>query len=459
MVYLAAHYIEESKRMVFRNFRFQIILRVVILTGILILFAWCIVEELYLRSVYIAVAGVVTVFELIWYTDRFNRDMNSFMRSLLRRDFTTHYEKTGRGSSFDELYETFNKISDMFKKIRAEKEIQHKYLEMLVEHVRVSILSIDVDEKVHLANQGLRDLVKKHSISNLKALESIDASLVKTVREIHAGETRLLKVNIDNELLQLSIHASEFKLDGRYFKLISMQNIKNELDVREMESWQKLIRILSHEIMNSVSPISSLGDTLHKMITQHKDILTERDDSLYDSLNKGLEAIKVRSEGLVNFTQTYRKLTQVPIPSLKPVKLREVLERVRVLLAARTEQQKVALNISHADVEFVADPELMEHVFINLLLNALEALKNREEPRIDIYTTVGNKGQLNIHVSDNGEGIDEQIVEKIFIPFFTTRKTGSGIGLALTKQILHLHQADILLRSEVGKGTEFIIVI
>jgi transcriptional regulator of aromatic amino acid metabolism len=134
----------------------------------------------------------------------------------------------------------------MFKKISAEKEIQHKYLEMLVEHVRVSILSIDADEKVHLANQALRDLLRRTIITNLKTLESVDGSLTKTIREIHAGETRLVKANIDNELLQLSVHASEFKLDGQYFKLISMQNIKNELEVREMESWQKLIRVLSH---------------------------------------------------------------------------------------------------------------------------------------------------------------------------------------------------------------------
>jgi signal transduction histidine kinase len=259
--------------------------------------------------------------------------------------------------------------------------------------------------------------------------------------------------------LQLSVHASEFKLDGRYYKLISMQNIKNELDVREMESWQKLIRVLSHEIMNSVSPISSLGDTLHKMILQNEQTLGKANNTLYDSLEKGLEAIKSRSEGLVNFTQTYRKLTHIPIPSLKKVKLSDILKRVQVLLAGKIEEQRITVTISNADVELIADPELMEHVFINLLLNAFEATRNRESPKIEIYTTPSVKGQLNIHVVDNGEGIDEQTIEKIFIPFFTTRKNGSGIGLALTKQILHLHQADILLKSKVGEGTEFIIVI
>ena len=445
--------------MVFKNFRFQLILRVVILTCIVTVFSWCIVHQFYLRSVYVGVAAFISIIELIRYTDRFNRDIRIFMQTLLQRDFTTHYELTGRGKTYDALYEVFNDIVGMFKKISAEKEIQHKYLEMLVEHVRVSILSIDVDEKVHLANQALRDLLRRTIITNLKTLESVDGSLAKTIREIHAGETRLVKANIDNELLQLSVHASEFKLDGRYFKLISMQNIKNELEVREMESWQKLIRVLSHEIMNSVSPISSLGDTLHKMIKQNQRILSEADITLFDSLDKGLEAIKVRSEGLFNFTQTYRKLTHVPAPSLRKIGLNEILDRVRILLAAKISENNVLLTISNVNVEVVADPQLMEHVFINLLLNAFEATRNRDVPKVDIYTTTMQKGPLNIHIVDNGEGIDEKTMEKIFIPFFTTRKNGSGIGLALTKQILHLHQADILLRSEVGKGTEFIIVI
>lgn len=445
--------------MAFKNFRFQVILRVIIITIIITLFAWCIVQELYLRSIYLAVAIVISVVEFIWYTDRFNRDMKGFLQSLLQRDFTTRYDQTGRGKSFDALYETFNNISDIFKAISAQKEIQHKYLEMLVEHVRVGIVSVDADEKVHLANQALRDLLKRNVITNLKTIESVDVALAKTIRKIRAGETRLIKVTIDNELLQLSIHASEFKLDDLYFKLISMQNIKNELDVREMESWQKLIRVLSHEIMNSVSPISSLSDTLHKMILQNQSLLSESNSSLYDSLDKGLEAIKLRSEGLVNFTQTYRKLTHIPIPSLRKVRLSDILDRVRTLLATKISENRIILMVRGADVDLVADPELMEHVFINLLLNAFEATKDREQPKVEIYTSMSGKGQLNVHVADNGEGIDKDMMEKIFIPFFTTRKNGSGIGLALTKQLLHLHQAEIQIKSEVGKGSEFIIVI
>lgn len=381
------------------------------------------------------------------------------MLSLMQRDFTTHYKDAGKGKSFDGLYELLNRISGAFKKISAEKEIQFRYLEMLVEHVRISILSIDADEKIHLANQAMKDLLQKNVLTSLKSLESVDGSMVKAIREIHAGETRLVKLTVENELLQLSIHASEFKLEDRYYKLISMQNIKTELDIREMEAWQKLIRVLSHEIMNSVSPISSLSETLHGMVKENNNLLTNSNASLYDALDKGLEAIKIRSEGLYNFTQTYRKLTGVPKLSLKQTNLKEILHRVQVLMAAKLNEHKIQLRILEVDVDIVVDPELMEHVFINLLLNAIDALKGKSDPSIHIRISKHQKGNLCIHVADNGEGIDEHTIEKIFIPFFTTRKNGSGIGLALTKQILQLHHADIQLKSEMGIGTEFIIVL
>jgi nitrogen fixation/metabolism regulation signal transduction histidine kinase len=391
--------------------------------------------------------------------DRFNRDVRTFMTSLMQHDFTTHFNSSGKGKSFDALYEILNQISAAFKKLSSEKEIQYRYLEMLVEHVRVSILSIDADEKIHLANQALKDLLQKNVLTSLKSLESFDASLVSAIRQIHTGETRLIKLTVENELLQLSIHASEFKLEDRYYKLISMQNIKTELDVREMEAWQKLIRVLSHEIMNSISPITSLSETLHGKVRQNNDLLSSSNANLYSALDKGLEAIKIRSEGLFNFTQTYRKLTGVPNLSLKKTNLKDILHRVEILMIPKMTEHNIQLRISDVDVNIEVDPELMEHVFINLILNAIDALTGQSDPCIDIRISRQQKGNLCIHVIDNGEGISEHIREKIFIPFFTTRKNGSGIGLAMTKQILQLHHADIQLKSTPGKGTEFIIIL
>ncbi|HEY9049885.1 MAG TPA: ATP-binding protein [Ohtaekwangia sp.] len=444
--------------MVFKNFRLQVVIRVLILTAWISLLSWCVTEHLYLRSIYLAVAAIVSIVDLLWYIDRFNRDIKTLMNSLLQRDFTTHFQTTGMGKSFDELYTIFNRISGVFRAISTEKEIQYRYLEMLFEHVQVGILSIDANGHVQHANQALKDLLQKKILTNLNSFASFGPSFVQAIRDIRTGETRLIKLEVNGDILQLSLHASEFKLDNQYYKLISMQNIRTELDKREMEAWQKLIRVLSHEIMNSVAPIISLSGTLHGLVEQNQSHLSTPENSLYTSLDKGLDAIHIRSEGLYNFTQTYRKLTGVPQVSIRQTNLKDIVNRVETLLHEKLNQHSVQINISGIDIPVMVDPDLMEHVLINLLINSMEAI-DKTPAIVDLYTSYSSKGNLRIHLRDNGSGIDESTLEKIFIPFFTTKKNGSGIGLALTKQILQLHQADIHVSSEPGTGTEFVIVL
>lgn len=444
--------------MAFKNFRFQVIVRVALLVLAISLLAWCLVLSYYLRSVYLGVAVIIIVVEFIWFVDRFNRDVRSFLISLEQRDFTTHYQPKGRSRTFDELYETLNRISGIFKRISIEKEVQFRYLEMLVTHLRIGILSMDESGEIHLTNQALKDLLQRSVIVNLRSFESLDRAFAEALREIRSGETRLVKVRVQNELLQLSIHASEFRLEDKYHKLISMQNIRNELDAREMEAWQKLIRVLTHEIMNSVSPITSLSETMHGLVRQNSDRLGG-DADFYQTLDKGLGAIRARSQGLYNFTQSYRKLTGIPKLSLQKNNLRQIVERVRILMENKVTEKGITLKLGVADVPVIVDAELMEHVLINLVLNAIDALSQTAGGIIEIRTFVNDKGTPCISVRDNGEGMDEATAEKIFIPFFTTRKDGSGIGLALTKQILQLHRADIHFTSALGQGTEFVIVL
>ena len=445
--------------MVFKNFRFQVIIRVLALTLVVALLAWCIVNAFYLRSIYLGAAVVILTTEFIWYIDRFNRDVKSFMMSLLHRDFTTHFQPDRKSRTFSELYDTLNRISDAFKTISKEKEVQYRFLEMLVEHIRVGILTIGEDGKILLANRAVKELLHKVVLLNLKSLESTDPAFVHALTEIRSGETRLVRIQVQHELLQLSIHASEFRLDGKYHKLVSMQNIRNELDNREMEAWQKLIRVLTHEIMNSVSPVISLSETMHGLLHNHKPQLTQADPILYETLDKGLDAVKIRSQGLYRFTQSYRKLTGIPRLSLQETSIGDIIDRVSVLVGNKMQEKGISYTVTHSGFTVLVDPELMEHVLINLLLNAVDAVADTRDPRIEISTSRDQKGCVSISITDNGEGIDEATAEKIFIPFFTTRKDGSGIGLALTKQILQLHRADIRFTSEKGKGTAFVIVL
>jgi two-component system, NtrC family, nitrogen regulation sensor histidine kinase NtrY len=439
--------------MVFKNFRFQIIIRVLLLTATVGLLTWCIVNELYLRSGYIAVGVVLFVVELIWYVDSFNRDIKTFMLALLQQDFTTYYQRQGKGKSFEELYDTLNEITGVFRRISSEKEIQHRYLEMLVEHLRVGIISFSADGKVHIVNQALKNLLRKEVMTNLKSLESVDKSLVQTLKEIRTGETKLIKLQVEGESLNLSIHASELKLEAADHKIISLQNIRSELDANEIEAWQKLIRVLTHEIMNSVAPITSLSATLHGLIQQHR---SSFGNTLYDSLNQGLEAIMIRSEGLHSFTQAYRKLTRIPEPNIERTNLKQALERVCQLLSVSIQGRNIRLALSGISAEVMVDPQLIEHVLINIVQNAIEAVSGSDDPTININLEKTSEA-VRVMISDNGPGIEPSTLDKIFIPFFTTKHNGSGIGLAVSKQILQMHNAQIRVNSKVGVGTQFII--
>jgi len=444
--------------MAFNNFRFRVVVRVFLLATCLMLFTWCTISGYYLRSIYLAAGAIILVVEMIWYLEGLNRDIKTFVLGLSQRDFTLRFKANGKGKSVDELYQVFNQVTEVFHSISAEKEVQHRYLEMLVEHLRVGIISYDSEEKIHLANEAVKMLLQKKTLTHLKAIESIDQNLAQTIRSIRTGETRLVNVKAENELLQLSIHASEFRLEHTYYKLISLQNIRNELDRKEMEAWQKLIRVLTHEIMNSVAPITSLSGTLHNMLQQHRLRFGELEE-LFVSLDKGLEAIKIRSEGLRGFTDAYRKLTRIPIPNLQRHNFKDIVYRVTRLLEHDLRESRIELRLTLEDTEVIADAELIEHVLINILQNAMDAVKERNAPFIGITTQALPGGRVVTVVQDNGTGMDDQTLDKIFIPFYTTKKHGSGIGLAISKQILQLHNAEISVKSEAGKGTEFTIVL
>jgi nitrogen fixation/metabolism regulation signal transduction histidine kinase len=398
---------------------------------------------------------VIVVWEFLSHVDRLNRDFKSFLLSLLHNDFTVHFKSSGRSKTFDELYDALNRITTAFKRVSGDKEVQHRFLEMLIEHLRVGVVSFDQEENVHLANQSIKSLLSRPI---LQSLRSFEPTLANTLRAIHSGETKLFKMQSAGELLNLSIHASEFKLEDRYYKLVSMQNIRNELDAREMEAWQKLIRVLTHEIMNSVSPIISLSESMHERLKL--DELMKEDHTLtFTTLDQGLEAIRSRSRGLHQFTQSYRKLTAIPRVSIKETSTCEIFQRVATLMVGQMREKGIEFDVSDVNIPIFVDPDLMEHVLINLLLNAMEAVAEASSPRVTLNASRSKAGSVLISVADNGEGIDEAAADKIFIPFFTTRKNGSGIGLAITRQILQLHRAEIHFTSEKGRGTEFVIVL
>lgn len=443
--------------MVSKHFPIQVLIRVLLLTTFLAALTWCIVNDLRLRSVYAAIAVVGSLAELLWFLDRFHRDFKTFLISLLHSDFTIHFEQTGRGKRLNAVYDAMNQISSAFKKVSAEREAKHRFLELLVEHVQVGIISFNHDEQVYLANRALKQMLQLSHFPTFEILRAVDPALLQILRAIKAGETRLVKVKAGQDTLQLTVHATAFRLEEEYYKLVSLQNIRSELDAREMEAWQKLIRVLTHEIMNSISPITSLSSTLHNLVKASRE--HDLSPGLLPTLDEGLDAIKKRSEGLLSFTDVYRKLTRVPTPVIKSTNVASILRRIQLLFYEELSHRGISMFIEADDHEILVDSDLFEQVLINLIRNAIDALSGHHDPSIRLSHTLSPDSRSIISITDNGEGIESDNIESIFIPFFTTKKNGSGIGLALTNQIVLLHGGTIKVVSTPGEGATFSIYL
>jgi nitrogen fixation/metabolism regulation signal transduction histidine kinase len=365
-------------------------------------------------------------------------------------DFTTTTSARHKGESFDELYQSFNMVNRKFQDIRAEKEANHQFLQSIVEHIDIGLLCFNDEGEVILMNKALQGLIHKSYLINLGALRQVDENLWAVVKNLKPGERELIKLSTDNKMKQLSIQCIELILQGEHFRLASFQNIQSELEEQELVAWQKLIRILTHEIMNSVAPIASLSSTISDVITHNPSV----DEGGMEHIKKSVEVIKKRSEGLLGFTETYRTLTRVPPPNFEVVDARSLVEEICTLFQPDLERKGITMNTSFPiqPVTFQADPALLEQVLINLVKNAADAVADRDNPRIQINVQkLGAKSQ--IIVVDNGQGISEDAMEQIFVPFFTTKKEGSGIGLSLSRQIMRMHKGNVELHSVEGEGT------
>ncbi len=354
----------------------------------------------------------------------------------------------------ENYYRSLNSITAKFRDLSTQKEIQHLFLEMLVDHIKVGIVSFDENEKVYLLNNSFKQLTNKVGFGNLSTLETYNKPLVTAIREISPGATMMIKLETHETTYNLALRANNFKLEGKSYKLISVQDIKSELEEQELDSWQKLIRVLTHEIMNSVTPITSLTDTLVTMLSNSRDT-GEVNDEVLENILQGLNAIGNRSKGLKQFTEAYRNLTRIPLPERKEIKILPMVEEIKLLLFKQVNNLKVNFIITCNDPELTinADPNLLEQVLINLIKNSVEALLEVDHPTIEIVLSK-NDGKTLIKIIDNGIGMEKEVLEKVFIPFYTTKNSGSGIGLALSRQIIQKHQGKIRINSIPGAGTE-----
>ena len=415
----------------------------------------------YIRIFYIGFVILALIVELFWYVDKRNRELSTFLSTLLNEDFSSTFRDNQKGRSFKSLYKAMNLITDKFHKISSDKEMQFHYLNTLVDHVKVGILSYDSKGRVHLVNQAFRELFGSPPIRKNSKITELGPEFCKLVEKIKPGEQFVYKVSQKGSNISLAIRATEFKMKDKRFKLISAQNIRRELEERELEAWQKLIRVLTHEIMNSVTPISSLSSSLYELVKIGEEQDKPLNDKTKQRLKSGLEAIIDRSSGLMKFTEAYKTLSRIPPPDIKPIQSDELIHRIEILFKSQTEEKNIDFKAETLSElwSFMCDIELLDMVFINLIKNSMEALENSEEPQIRITISKYEEERALIEVKDNGAGMTEEIISQIFIPFYTTKRKGSGIGLSLSNQIIRLHGGTIAVDSKPGIGSIFTIII
>ena len=447
--------------MVFKRFRFQVILRVVLLATTLALIYHILSRTSYHISLYILIAlAIVQVILLISYVEKTNKKLTQFLQSIRHSDFSTTFSDKGLGKSFEGLARSFTDVIEEFKKNRAEKEEHFNYLQTVIQHVTIGIIAYRKDGKVDIFNNAVKKLLKIKNLRNIRELEVLKDDFPKVLFDLAAGDRTLYKLFIEDELLHLSIYATEFRMRGEDFTLISLQDISTELDEKEIESWQKLIRVLTHEITNSITPISSLAATVKEMIIDEDEgIVKVRDihDDDIESVQGAIATIQSRSQGLLNFVEIYRNLTRIPKPNFRYFPVKDIFERTKQLLKPKIDDLGINCysRVFPPDLMITADPDLIDQVVINLILNSIDAVRDVENPEISVLATISSSNRIVIDFKDNGYGIKPDIMDKIFMPFFTSKKNGSGIGLSLTRQIMHLHKGSISVKSKPGEGTVF----
>ncbi len=438
----------------------MVIGRVLLIMLSVVLLLWVIRKpEFVISSLLLSLLIILQIAGLVKYVERTNRKLSVFFDAIRHSDFSSSFSDQGLGKSFDDLNQAFNEVIAEFQKTRAAKEEHFNYLQTVVQHVSSAIIVYKKDGSVNMLNNAFKRMFRISNVRFIDEMEKVDKNLSETLQNIKAGESELIKVFHDNELLQLSIKATEFRMQGEDFVLVSLQNIHAELEAKEMDSWQKLIRVLTHEIMNSITPIVSLSSTVKGLLIDEESVKLKKEINADDveSAQSALSTIERRSQGLLNFVQIYRNLTRIPKPSFRHFEISELFSNIEQLLQPKIADRNIqcVYRVVPPGLKLTADPDLVEQVIINLVINSIHAVQQVENPQIQILGINEGVNKVSISVSDNGHGIKPDNMEQIFVPFFTSKKEGSGIGLSLAREIMRLHKGNITVKSNPEVETKF----
>ncbi|MEP6747783.1 MAG: HAMP domain-containing sensor histidine kinase [Bacteroidota bacterium] len=445
--------------MIFKNLKWSILLRVILIFVSILAASWVLVTARYIFAIILIPVIILEAIDLYRFQQKAVDELNKFVESVQYRDFSRHFDVKHAPTELQTLRKGFNQINSTFKVISKEKETQYQYLQKILELVDTGILSYETETgEIVWMNESLKRMLEIPYLKTIHSLKKRDELLYNSILNAKPGDSKIADAQIEKGSFKVLLSATAFQTDGKIFNLIAFQNINEAMDETESKAWQKLLGVMTHEIMNSVAPISSLADTLKNRLDKSIPDLSNKTGAI-DDLEIGIETIKRRSEGLLKFAETYRNLNKISQPNLKKVLVRDLFENLFQLMQPTLDQKNIQLDIvlKEPNLSVQADTSLVEQVLINLLVNAIEAVKDNPEPKIILSADALQNNKVQLKITDNGAGMTEEVMEKIFIPFFSTKKSGSGIGLSLCKQIMMLHKGNIQVQSKPGQGTAFVL--
>lgn len=450
-------FIVDLKSMALQNIKLKLVLRVLLLGASLFLVAHLLFEKVqYVRAAFAAIIPIATTIELIYFLDRNNRRINDFFESLLWDDHSIVLPQNLKTKSYNTLNTTINKLNHKLLDLRKVNFAQLFFIESLIKEALVGLLVVDSRQEVYFVNKSFERLTGC-KINRLKPIENELGNMWPQINEMSIGEKRTLPVSINGEKSILLFQTSEFIIEHEKYRLFSSQNIHAEVENTEIETWKKLIRVLSHEILNSTTPILSLSHTLND-IAQDSEIEPK---AKIDKLNFGLKTIIERSTGLIKFTDAFQRISKVPDPQKVCINTLELFQKIASLFESQLTENNITLSTEvHPNASSVfADKYQIEQVLINLIKNATEAIQGKSSGTITLKAYLALSENFCIEVTDNGHGIPSDKMNQVFTPFFTTKPEGNGIGLAFSKQVMKNHKGDISIFSEQGKGTKALLIL
>lgn len=448
--------------MFFNRFTFNLIIRLLVINFLAIGLYYLISKtELWFTIVGLSIILLINILSLYFYINQITKDIQRFVEAVKTQDNTLNFSQKASKGVFPELYKFFNELIRINKDMQLEKDSMFQLIKTILEQIPTGIIVLKghpqhtEKTEIFFFNEAATNLLNIPSYKYWHRVVQHIPQFAKEIEQISTGGKRFMELKVQDKIIQLSTEVIPLNLYQTDYSIISFQNIKDEIEQKEAEAWNRLIGVISHEILNSITPISSLSDTVNSMIVNKHDL----DHEELEELKPAIQTIKRRSEGLLDFVKAYRLIAELPTPHLEYHTIGEILQHIKVLMQPFASERNITLKVEQTSsrISVEIDLKLIEQALINLVTNSIYALENIKQPVIEIgYRLEQNK--LYLEVSDNGKGVEADLLRKIFVPFFSTRKSGSGIGLTITQNIMKMHKGNLEVNSIPLEKTTFSLV-